>query len=166
LFGKFSFDYSLLAYALVWRNFITFLHNFIVYVVIVLILAPQLMTASLVLIVPGFFLLLVGAVPVALLCGMLCLRFRDVTQVIASIMQIALLTTPIFWPPGSLGGTTRLIFVDFNPCYRIVDVVRRPLLGEAPSLASYATVLGLVLLAWLVAYTAFRRFRGRIAYWA
>jgi ABC-type polysaccharide/polyol phosphate export permease len=166
LFGKFSFDYSLLAYALVWRNFITLLHNLIVYFVIVLILAPQLTTASFILVIPGVFLLLVGAVPIALLCGMLCLRFRDVTQVIANIMQITLLITPIFWPPGSLGGTSRLIFVDFNPCYRIIDVVRRPLLGDTPPLSSYATVLGLVILAWILAYIAFRRFRRRIAYWA
>jgi ABC-type polysaccharide/polyol phosphate export permease len=166
LFGKFSFDYSLLAYALVWRNLITFLHNLIVYLVIVLLLAPQLITPNFFLVIPGMFLLLVGGVSVALLCGMLCLRFRDVAQVITSIMQIALLITPIFWPASSLGGTSRFIFVDLNPCYRIIDVVRRPLLGSAPTLTSYAAVLGMVILAWLLAYIAFRRFRHRIAYWA
>jgi ABC-type polysaccharide/polyol phosphate export permease len=166
LFGKFSFDYSLLAYALVWRNFITFLHNLIVYLVVVLLLAPQLITPKFILVIPGIFLLLVGGVPVALFCGMLCLRFRDVAQVITSIMQIALLITPIFWPPSSLESTSRFIFVDFNPWYHVVDVVRRPLLGNAPTLASYATVLGMVILAWLLAYIAFRRFRHRIAYWA
>jgi ABC-type polysaccharide/polyol phosphate export permease len=166
LFGKFSFDYSLLAYALVWRNFITLLHNLLVYVVIVLLLAPQLLTPNLFLMIPGICLLLVGGVAVALLCGMLCLRFRDVAQVITSIMQIVLLITPIFWPPNSLEGRSRFIFVDFNPFYRIVDVVRRPLLGSAPTLVSYVTVVGLVMLAWLLAYIAFRRFRHRIAYWA
>jgi ABC-type polysaccharide/polyol phosphate export permease len=166
LFGKFSFDYSLLAYALVWRNFITLLHNLLVYLVIVLLLAPQLLTPNFFLIIPGISLLLVGGVAVALLCGMLCLRFRDVAQVITSVMQIVLLITPIFWPPSSLEGRSRFIFVDFNPFYRIVDVVRRPLLGNAPTLISYATVLGMVILAWILAYIAFRRFRHRIAYWA
>ena len=79
LFGKFSFHYSLLAYALVWRSFITFLHIQSVLLVIVLLLAPQLMTANFVLVIPGILLLLLGGVPIALLCGMLCLRFRDVT---------------------------------------------------------------------------------------
>ena len=166
LFGKFSFDYSILAYALVWRNFITFLHNLIVYLLIVLLLAPQLLTPNFILAIPGIFLLLVGGVSVALLCGMLCLRFRDVAQVITSIMQIALLVTPIFWPPNNLAGTSRFIFVDFNPCYRIVDLVRRPLLGNAPTLTSYATVLSMVIVAWILAFIAFRRFRHRIAYWA
>jgi hypothetical protein len=36
------FEYSILAYALVWRNFIFFLHNFIVYVVIAFLLQPHL----------------------------------------------------------------------------------------------------------------------------
>jgi homopolymeric O-antigen transport system permease protein len=166
LFGKFSFDYSLLAYALLWRNFVTFLHNLIVYFVIVLLLAPQLLTPIFFLVIPGIFLVLVGGVAIALLCGMLCLRFRDVAQVITSIMQIVLLITPIFWPPSSLAGTPRFIFVDLNPCYRIVDVVRGPLLGNTPSLTSYGTVLGMVILAWVLAYIAFKRFRPRIAYWA
>ena len=166
LFGKFSFDYSLLAYALVWRCFITFLHNLIVYLVIVLSLAPQLMTTNFVLVIPGILLLLLGGVPIVLLCGMLCLRFRDVTQVITSLMQIALLITPIFWPPSSLEGTSRLVFVEFNPLYQVIDLMRRPLLGNVPTLISYVTVLGLVIVAWLVAYLVFRRFRRRIAYWA
>ena len=57
------------------------------------------------------------------------------------------LVTPIFWPPNNLAGTSRFIFVDFNPCYRIVDLVRRPLLGNAPTLTSYATVLSMVIVA-------------------
>jgi ABC-type polysaccharide/polyol phosphate export permease len=166
LFGKFSFNYSLLAYALVWRSFITFLHNLIVYLVIVLSLAPHLMTTNFVLIIPGVLLLLLGGVPIALLCGMLCLRFRDVTQLITSIMQIILIITPIFWPPSSLEGTSRLVFVEFNPLYQVIDMMRRPLLGNAPTLISYVTVLGVVILAWLAAYLVFRRFRRRIAYWA
>ena len=55
LFGKFSFDYSLLAYALVWRSFTTLLHNFIVYLIIVLSLAPQLLTTNFVMVIPGIF---------------------------------------------------------------------------------------------------------------
>jgi ABC-type polysaccharide/polyol phosphate export permease len=166
LFGKFSFDYSLLAYALVWRNFITFLHNLIVYLLIVVALAPKLLTPILLLIIPGIVLLLTGGVAVALLCGMLCLRFRDLVQLITSVMQIALLTTPIFWPPSSLEGTSRFIFVELNPCYRIVDIVRSPLLGKIPTLTSYATVLSMVILGWVLTYIVFRRFRHRIAYWA
>jgi homopolymeric O-antigen transport system permease protein len=166
LFGKFSFDYSLLAYALVWRNFITFLHNLVVYLLIVVVLAPRLLTPVVLLVIPGIVLLLIGGVAVALFCGMLCLRFRDLAQLITSVMQIALLITPIFWPPSSLTGASHLVFVEFNPWYRIIDVVRSPLLGNVPSLASYAAVLGMVVVGWTMTYVTFRRFRHRIAYWA
>jgi homopolymeric O-antigen transport system permease protein len=166
LFGKFSFDYSLLAYALIWRNFIAFLHNLVVYLLIVVVLAPRLLTPVLLLAVPGIVLLLTGGVAVALFCGMLCLRFRDLAQLITSVMQIALLITPIFWPPSSLAGASHLVFVEFNPWYRIIDVVRSPLLGNVPTLASYAAVLGMVVVGWTVTYVTFRRFRHRIAYWA
>jgi ABC-type polysaccharide/polyol phosphate export permease len=166
LFGKFSFNYSLLAYALVWRSFTTFLHNFIVYLIVVLSLAPQLLTTNFLMVIPGIALLLLGGVPIALLCGMLCLRFRDMSQLISNIMQIILFITPIFWPPSSLRGTSRLVFVEFNPLYQIIDLMRRPLLGNVPTLISYLTVLGMVIVAWLVAYLVFRRFRNRLAYWA
>src|SRR5437879_4188508 len=42
LFRNVKFEYSILAYALVWRNFIIFFHNLVVYVVIVGVLKPEL----------------------------------------------------------------------------------------------------------------------------
>src|SRR5579859_2763048 len=38
LFRNIRFDYSILAYALVWRNLLVLLHNFVIYFLVVLIL--------------------------------------------------------------------------------------------------------------------------------
>src|SRR5262249_35612064 len=152
-FLHFSFDYSILAYALIWRNFITFLHNLIVYILVVVVLAPNLVTPSLLLAIPGIVLVLSIGTWFALLCGMFCLRFRDTSQLITSIMQIAIFVTPIFWPADTLKGILpQLIFVELNPLYHIVDVVRAPLLGKVPAPASYAAVLGMVIFGWALTY--------------
>src|SRR3984893_15153917 len=65
-----KFEYSILAYALVWRNFIVFFHNLVVYVVIVGAIKPQLIGFTALLAIPGVILVAVNGVWIALLCGM------------------------------------------------------------------------------------------------
>jgi ABC-type polysaccharide/polyol phosphate export permease len=166
LFRNIRFDYSILAYALVWRNFIVLLHNFVVYFLVVLVLKPQLLSATALLAVPGLLFVLVNGVWVSLLLGMLCLRFRDVQPLVASIMQIAMLVTPLFWPADALIGIKRFLFVELNPLYHVIDVVRAPLVGRIPDATSYGVMVGLTIGGWSLTYAMFKRFRKRIAYWS
>jgi ABC-type polysaccharide/polyol phosphate export permease len=161
-----KFEYSILAYALVWRNFIIFLHNLVVYAVIVGALKPGLIGFTALLAIPGVVLVAVNGVWIALLCGMFCLRYRDVTQIVSSIIQISMLITPIFWPPDSLIGSRRLLFVETNPLYHMVDMVRGPLLGKVPGVISYVVVLLITVGGWALTYWMFSYFRKRIAYWS
>lgn len=165
IFRQARFDYSILAYALVWRNLIAFLHNLLVYLVAVLALAPQLITPIIILAIPGLGLVLLNLAWIGLLLGTFCLRFRDMQQLIASLVQIAMFVTPIFWPPESLHGLTHLLFVDFNPLYHVIDIARAPLIGRVPALESYGVALGIAVVGWGVTYVVFSRFRRRIAYW-
>jgi ABC-type polysaccharide/polyol phosphate export permease len=166
LFRNVTFEYSILAYALVWRNLIVFVHNLAVYVVIVGILHPDLIGWTALLAAPGIILVAINGVWIALLCGMFCLRFRDVTQLIASLLQISMLITPIFWPPETLTGTRRAVFVETNPLFHMVDIVRAPLLGKVPGPISYLVVAVISVGGWYVTYAVFRHFRKRIAYWS
>jgi ABC-type polysaccharide/polyol phosphate export permease len=160
------FQYSILAYALVWRNFLIFLHNFAVYVVIVLILNPRLVSPVALLAIPGLALVLVNGIWIALLIGLVCLRFRDVLPLVQTAIQIGMLITPIFWSPEALKGHYQVFFVQLNPIYRMLDVVRTPLMGEVPTLASYFAAIMITIVGWATAYYMFRKFRRRIAYWS
>lgn len=166
LFRNVTFEYSILAYALVWRNLIIFVHNLAVYVLIVGILRPQAIGWAALLAVPGVILVAINGVWIALLCGMFCLRFRDVTQLIASLLQISMLITPIFWPPETLSGTRRAVFVNTNPLFHMIDIVRAPLLGNMPGTISYLVVAVITVCGWYLTYVVFRHFRKRIAYWS
>ena len=166
LFRNISFDYSVLAFALVWRNFIVLLHNFIVYFLVAVILKPSLLSLTAILVLPGLALVLVNAVWVSLLLGIICLRFRDVPQLVASIMQIAMLITPLFWPADTLAGLKRFVFVDLNPLYHVLDVIRGPLMGRVPDVISYGALTTMTIGGWWLTYVIFKRFRGRIAYWS
>ncbi len=166
LFRNIRFDFSILAYALVWRNFLVLLHNFVVYFLVVAVLKPSLLGVTALLALPGLALVLLNGVWVSLLFGMICLRFRDVPPLISSALQIAMLITPLFWPADTLTGVKRFVFVDLNPLYHVVDVVRAPLIGRLPDAVSYGFMIALTIGGWWLTYEMFKRFRKRIAYWS
>jgi ABC-type polysaccharide/polyol phosphate export permease len=153
---------SLYVYQMVWRNLIIFAHNIIVYVVVALYFQiwPG---ATALLALPGLVLILLNAVWVGIFFGMLCARFRDVPQIVASLMQVAFFLTPIIWKPELLGE--RVAFAQTNPFFHFVELLRAPLLGHAPSALSWAVVVAITIGGWALMFLFFRRFRARVAYW-
>jgi homopolymeric O-antigen transport system permease protein len=167
LFRNARCDFSLLAYALVWRNLLVFLHHLAVYVLVVLALAPHLLLSpATLLLLPGLALLALNGVWLTLLLGMACLRFRDIQQIVVNVIQIVFIVTPILWPADLMEGNGRLVFVHLNPVYHCVELVRAPLMGAAPAPESYLVVGGLAAVGWLVTHKLFGRFRARIPYWS
>ncbi len=166
LFRQMQFSYSTLAYALVWRNFIVFLHNIAVYFILIILLAPHLLTPWTLLAIPGIMLIILNGVWISLLLGMICLRFRDLQQLVATFIQIGMFITPVFWPPESLNGIRRMIFVDLNPLYSLMEVVRSPLLGVPATESLYIAAVIVTVVGWTITFLFFGQFRKRIAYWA
>ena len=157
LFSRMRIDYSILAFALVWRNLVGFLHNLTAYLLVAVVALPGLINLSLLWIIPGLFLIAVNAVWVALLLGMACIRFRDIQQLVISLLQISMFVTPVFWPPHLLTGTTKLVFVQLNPLYSFIEVVRAPLLGQTPMLSAYIMIVAVTLVGWTVTFKAFSK---------
>jgi homopolymeric O-antigen transport system permease protein len=165
LFSRIRMDYSVLAYALMWRNLIGFFHNLAIYLLVVVMFVPDQLNISILWIFPGLLVIALNSVWVALLLGTVCVRFRDIQQFIVTILQILLFVTPVFWPPHLLTGMTKYLFVDFNPLFSFIDVIRAPLLGKSPMLSSYAMILAVTVFGWLATFDLFSRFRKRIAFW-
>ena len=154
--------FSLYVYRSSWAKLIIFAHNFVIYIG-VLIYFHMWPGAACLLAVPGLMLVVLNGTLANLTIGIISARFRDVPQVINSIVQILFFITPIFWKPGSLKGHAYI--TDFNPLYHLVEVVRAPLLGNLPSATNYLAVLLLTLINIAIAGVFFTRFRSRIAYW-
>lgn len=49
--------------------------------------------------------------------------------------------------------------------YHFLEVLREPMLGNAPPLRSWLVVLAVTVCGWLFTFEVFRRYRWRIAYW-
>lgn len=153
---------SLFAWRSVARHVLQFAHHAVLFVPVALWAGLSLSPVSL-LAVPGFLIVLVNLHASTLWLGIACARFRDITQIVASILSLLMFVTPVFWMPESLPKRAR--FVLYNPFAQMLDVIRQPLLGQVPTAGQWG-----VLLAWtacnvLVAAVVFARSRRHVVYW-
>jgi lipopolysaccharide transport system permease protein len=147
------------------RNTIVLGHNLIVIVVVFLVMGVHVSLSTL-LAIPAFCLWLVDAFAIAFLLGSFCARFRDVPQIVASVLQIAFFVTPIMWNAQILGHSGRIVpLLRFNPFLYMIEIIRAPLLGTALPLSTIGGALVVSAIILLVSGLAFAKTRGRIAYW-
>jgi ABC-type polysaccharide/polyol phosphate export permease len=146
-----------------WRNLVIFLHNLVIPIGVLVFWPPKhLLDVPLSLL--GLVIVIGNISAASLLLGVLCTRFRDLPQIVASVLQIAFFVTPIFWLPSQLGGHRRLV-MELNPVYYLLEIVRTPMLGEIPSAWAWVISLAMLVIGWAVALIFFTRFRRRIPYW-
>jgi ABC-2 type transport system permease protein len=176
----------------VWRQTLLLAHNMIVYVVVLVIFFGALskpysvsngacqvggichpgLSWTILLAIPGFLLLAVNAAWVTLLFGIISTRFRDIPQVINSLIQLLFYGTPIVWPVDQLlaGGARSgvswiLPIVKANPLYHFMQVVRAPLLGQSFTPGNWIVVGSITIVGWALALVAMRNYRARVSYW-
>lgn len=158
---------SVHVYRLVWRQMILFAHNIVIYVAIILIFPRDLHWTAFAAI-PALFLIAINAVWVSLVFGILATRYRDISPLLGSVVQLLFFMTPIIWTESILEGSGnegRAKFVELNPLYHFLDIVRTPLLGGDQQLYHWVIVLAITVVGWGLALLAMRNYRSRVAYW-
>ena len=153
---------STFVYRILWRNYIIFAHNFVIYLVVAVVFGIWPGMAAL-LLLPGLGLLAINAVWIGLLFGMVCTRFRDVPQIVTSLLQVAFFLTPVIWMPELLGN--RIALVHANPFFHFIELVRAPLLGHIPGALTWTVTVALTVGGWVLTLVFLRRFRNRVPYW-
>lgn len=146
----------------VWRNLLVLAFNAVL-IVIVLLYAGVPPLARLLEAAGGLLILTIGAVGSGLVIGIFCTRYRDMQQVIASLLQVMMFLTPVFWRADQL--PQRSILVDWNPAYYFLEVVRAPLLGVDLASRYYLIASAIAGALCLVGVVLFARYRLRIVYW-
>jgi ABC-type polysaccharide/polyol phosphate export permease len=158
-----NFPYSTFTFMVVWRNTIVLFHHLAILIVVYIAL-PERVSFNILLFIPGVLIVAVNGAWIVMLLGMVSARFRDIPPLIGNLVQVMLFITPIFWEPSQLGAKARY-FVDPNYLYHLVDILRAPLLGDRPTLLSYATTIVGAILGWAITLMIYARFRRRIAFW-
>ncbi|WP_186005920.1 ABC transporter permease [Pseudomonas congelans] len=147
---------------IVFRNFIVFLHSWI-------ILIPLLMWYGY-LTVYGFFVSIFGVLlvlfsltPLVTLLAVLCARYRDVVPMIASGLQLLFFVTPVMWHAEQLSGLE--VVIKYNIFNYFIDVVREPMLKGYFPLHSAEIVFFFGAVCWVAAFLAVFVNRKKIPYW-
>lgn len=155
---------SLYPIRVLWRNVVICAHNIII-LPLVFIVVGRGITLDILWLIPGFILFLWNMLWVALLLGTFCTRFRDMPQIVNSLMQVFFYVTPIIWMPNALNPRSANLLVEPNPVYHLLQIVRLPILGQAPTSMNWLVSIGVALIGTLVALWFFGKYKKRIAYW-
>jgi lipopolysaccharide transport system permease protein len=153
---------SIHVFRCVWRNLIVYAHNFVIILLVFLLYPPE--NFGYLLLAPiGVLLIAVNGVWFGIALGLLCARYRDIPQIVSSLVQVMFFLTPVMWKAEMLGKYH--LAADLNPLYHFLEIVRGPLLGRMPGLLTWAWVLVMTVVGYLFMMALFSRFRARIAYW-
>lgn len=144
------------------RHTIVWAHNMVIVISLLLIFPPA-DIKFVPLVVPGLVLLALNLFWIALTLGLVCARFRDITQIVFSVMQIVFFVTPIFWSVKM--ARDRAAFVDWNPFFHLIELVRAPLLGEAPRSLSWWTAIAMAVVGLPLSLAFYRKSRAKLSYW-
>ena len=146
----------------VFRNLISLAHHLVI-VVIMVVYFSYWRKADVPLAALGLLLMLLNISWLSMLAGIASARFRDIPQVVTSIMQFAIFMTPVFWLPDRFGKHQAVL--DFNPFYHLLHAVRGPLMGDPVKPHTYVVLVAMAAGGWLVTFLVFARTRRRIVHY-
>lgn len=148
----------------VFRNAFIFGHNIIIFPIIVFFVGYTMNFCAL-LAIPGLFFILINLLWVCTILSVLCTRYRDLHQVVTSILQIMFYATPVVWDAKILPVTVSPLWVHLNPFHNFIELVKLPLLGFPPKASEWLFCGALAVIGWCLAFYVLGKYKQRIAYW-
>jgi ABC-type polysaccharide/polyol phosphate export permease len=144
------------------RNFVILLHNIPIVFVVLLLFGETPGPVSLIF-VAGLFINIVILIAGSGLLAFLCARFSDVQMIITAAMGVLFLVTPIIWSPEIL--TERAYIAYLNPLTHMLDILRKPLLGEMPTQENYLVTISAMLVLISGFFVVYRAFHKKYVFW-
>lgn len=155
---------SLYPIRVLWRNIVICGHNIIILPLVFLAVGRGI-TWDIFWLIPGFIVFSWNMLWVSLLLGTFCTRFRDMPQIVNSLMQVFFYVTPIIWMPNALNPRSANLLVEPNPIYHLIQIVRAPILGGSPTYMNWGVSILMATLGSAFAFWFFGKYKKRIAYW-
>ena len=147
------------------RDIIIFFHNVLVILPVIFVFHKTVhLNGYTLLLLPGLLLICLNALTYGLILALIGCRFRDMVQVVRSLVQVIFFMTPIMWNPSILPRDKQWI-VTCNPFNAFVELIRRPLIGEPFSWLTFIIVLLVTLIGFSVSFNMLTKYRSRIVYW-
>jgi lipopolysaccharide transport system permease protein len=158
-----SLPMPLFVWRTVCRTLLNFAHQLVV-IIGVAVWFHYLLKINVPMFVLGFALMLLNITWITFAAAIICARYRDVQQMIASVLQITFFVSPVIWIPSELSGAKGSL-MKLNPVFHMLDVTRNPLIGLPAHWDSmlYLVIMGAV--GWVVTFGLYGAVRRRIVHY-
>lgn len=154
-----DFPYFIYILRVIYRNFLIFLHN--AFLILVLYLYNGMLSIDLIYIIPNFILITILLFFTAFPLACLSLRFRDLVPLVASLMQLSMFLTPVFWMVSPSFEKSKYLL--FNPFHYILRFLRAPFYSDLVIL-DYFILLSFIFIFFLFSFYIYKRFFKKIVY--
>lgn len=153
---------SIHIFRMVSRNVILLFHNLVIIPVILIYfnIVPQFNLLGLLF---SIACVITASIGLGLFFATFAARFRDVTFMTGSAVQLIFFATPIIWKPESAGARSWVF--EYNPVYYLIELFRAPLLGYAIPDKAYTITCLFALFCIVIGVFTFCKFRPKIAFW-
>ncbi len=155
--------YTIFIMRIIFRNFIIFFHNLLAFIPIALIFKTGI-GFNLLLIIPGLFVLCVNGVLWGTVIGIFSTRYRDIEQIVGSIMQVIFFVTPVMWMPSLLPERMSWI-VQWNPFAQFLAFIRNPLMNQPVTLHAVLMVSLITIVGFGLYVLNMNKYKHKIIFW-
>lgn len=153
---------SMLIFQTICRNILILAHNILIVPIVFLVVGATI-NWNILWLIPGFILVVLNCFWITYFVAIICVRYRDVPQIIASIMQIMFFVTPVMFRPEQLASHAYILWI--NPLSSFLEVIRNPILGHPPTTAALAICIGILVAGTLAMLAFVGRYSWRVVYW-
>lgn len=150
--------------SLLFKNIIIIGHNLVILVTIFILFSLQMSFIGILQSLVGLVLTTIFLYPIVTILALLSVRFRDCPNIIISLMQIVYYVTPIMWKTDQMPARFQELLI-LNPFAVFLTIWRNPMLNLEVASRYWLAAYIYIMLAWIIGFTLFKKYRARIVYW-
>lgn len=159
-----STPFLALIFRLILRTSIASAHHMIVLIVVFFFTDVGISTTWFMSLI-GVFLLTLFLFGMVLTISIFATKYRDIPQLLASILQVAFFFTPVMWDPSIIVKAGQRYIVDVNPLHHFLSIIRNPLLGQPVDPMNYLVAVVCTVFFVGLGVSVFVKYRSKITYW-
>ena len=146
----------------IYKNMIIFAHNLPIIIIMLLwSTAEHHLNYAMLLILPMILIFLICS---SYVIASICTRYRDCQQIIASLLTISFLVTPIMWKLSYIPEHLQQYFF-LNPFTGFLEALRNPLLNLPVAPVAYNAIIAWTTTSMITMFYMYHRFEKRIILW-
>ena len=95
----------------------------------------------------------------------LCIRFRDLANIVSLVISLLFFFTPIIWEIDQISTKNKILFIDPNLLYHYIEFFRSSIINGTVNNLSFTVVLTFTLVISIVAIFILKNFRKKLVTW-